>query len=215
MTGRENLRVHAAVLDEEAHARIPGALARVGLADRADDRVGGYSLGMRQRLGVARCLLCDPELMILDEPANGLDPAGIRELRALLRSFVDEGRTVILSSHLLDEVERTCDVAAIVSRGRVVAQGPVAELAGGSAGQVVELRVADAPGAARLLGVRADVVDVAVDGDRLVVELAAAGPDAVRAVVRVLVDAGRVPHAVLPGAARLEDRVLALMEAGA
>ena len=83
---------------------------------------------MRQRLGVARCLLCDPELLILDEPVNGLDPAGILEFRGLVRSLVDEGRTVLLSSHLLDEVEKTCDLAAIVDNGRVVAQGTIAEL---------------------------------------------------------------------------------------
>ena len=86
---------------------------------------------MRQRLGVARCLLCDPELLILDEPVNGLDPAGILEFRGLVRSLVDEGRTVLLSSHLLDEVEKTCDLAAIVDNGRVVAQGTIAELTAG------------------------------------------------------------------------------------
>jgi ABC-2 type transport system ATP-binding protein len=102
---------------------VDGALARVGLTARADERVKAYSLGMRQRLGVARCLLADPELLILDEPMNGLDPAGIQEFRRLIRELVAEGRTVLLSSHLLDEVERTCDVAAIVDQGKVVAQG--------------------------------------------------------------------------------------------
>ena len=84
-----------------------------------------YSLGMRQRLGIARCLLADPALLILDEPMNGLDPAGILEMRHLIRAFVDEGRTVFLSSHLLDEVEKTCDQIAIVDRGRVIVQGAV------------------------------------------------------------------------------------------
>ena len=86
---------------------------------------------MRQRLGVARCLLADPELLILDEPMNGLDPAGILEMRRLIRELVGEGRTVLLSSHLLDEVEKTCDVAAIVDQGRVVAQGTIHELVRG------------------------------------------------------------------------------------
>jgi len=131
LTGRENLHVHAAARGAAAHGRVDAALARVGLARRADDRVKTYSLGMRQRLGVARCLLCDPELLVLDEPVNGLDPAGILEFRGLVRSLVDEGRTVWLSSHLLDEVEKTCDVAAIVDRGHVVAQGTIAELTGG------------------------------------------------------------------------------------
>src|SRR4051812_19126616 len=133
LTGRENLHVHAAARDRAAHDRVDGALERVGLGRRGGDRVGTYSLGMRQRLGVARCLLCDPELLVLDEPVNGLDPAGIIEFRDLVRSLVDEGRTVWLSSHLLDEVEKTCDVAAIVDGGRVVAQGTIAELTGGGA----------------------------------------------------------------------------------
>jgi len=130
LTGRENLRIVAAAREPEAHARIDGALERVGLAHRADDRVKTYSQGMRQRLGVARCLLADPELLLLDEPTNGLDPAGIEEFRGLVRELVDEGRTVVLSSHLLGEVERICDAIAIVDRGRVVVQGPIAELTG-------------------------------------------------------------------------------------
>jgi ABC-2 type transport system ATP-binding protein len=133
LTGRENLTVIAAAREPEAHSRIDGALARVGLSQRADDSVKRYSLGMRQRLGVARSLLADPELLILDEPTNGLDPAGIHEFRDMIRGFVTEGRTVLLSSHLLDEVEKICDQVAIVDRGRVVMQGSIAELA--AAGQ--------------------------------------------------------------------------------
>jgi ABC-2 type transport system ATP-binding protein len=129
LTGRENLQIIAAAREREALERIDGALARVGLAHRADERVKRYSLGMRQRLGVARSLLADPELLILDEPTNGLDPAGIHEFRDMIRGFVAEGRTVLLSSHLLDEVEKICDEVAIVDRGRVVAQGSIAELA--------------------------------------------------------------------------------------
>ena len=114
LSGRENLRVIADVRGEPARARISPALARVGLADRADERVNRNSLGMRQRLGVARVLLADPELLIRDEPTNGLDPGGIVELRAMIRELTEqEGRTVFLSSHLLDEVEKVCDVAAI------------------------------------------------------------------------------------------------------
>src|SRR6266513_1921864 len=129
LTGRENLKIVAAARDRAAAARIDDSLERVGLAHRADDRVKTYSLGMRQRLGIARCLLADPALLILDEPMNGLDPAGILEMRHLIRSFVDEGRTVFLSSHLLDEVEKTCDQVAIVDQGKVVVQGAVAEIA--------------------------------------------------------------------------------------
>ena len=130
LTGRENLAIIAAAREREAHGRIAGALTRVGLAERANDRVATYSQGMRQRLGVARCLLADPELLILDEPMNGLDPAGMKEFRLMIRALVAEGRTVVLSSHLLDEVEKTCDAITIVDRGRVVVQGSIDELTG-------------------------------------------------------------------------------------
>ncbi len=128
LTGRENLRVAAAVRGPEAHDRIEGALGRVGLSDRGRDRVGTYSQGMRQRLGIARCLLADPALLILDEPMNGLDPGGILELRELIGSLTEEGRTVFLSSHLLDEVEKTCAQAAVIDHGRIVEAGPIAAL---------------------------------------------------------------------------------------
>jgi ABC-2 type transport system ATP-binding protein len=132
LTGRENLRIVAAVRGPEVHARIAPALARVGLSERAEEKVKKYSLGMRQRLGVARCLLADPLLLILDEPTNGLDPGGIQEFREMIRTMVEqENRTVFLSSHLLDEVEKICDAAAIVDRGKIIAQGPIAELASG------------------------------------------------------------------------------------
>ncbi|HEX7609956.1 MAG TPA: ABC transporter ATP-binding protein [Solirubrobacteraceae bacterium] len=132
LSGRENLRVVAAVRGPETHARIAPALARVGLSERAGDKVKSYSMGMRQRLGVARCLLADPLLLILDEPTNGLDPGGIQEFREMIRAMVEqEGRTVFVSSHLLDEVEKTCDAAAIVDRGKVITQGTIADLAGG------------------------------------------------------------------------------------
>ncbi len=128
LTGRENLRVIAAARGPEASGHIDGALRRVGMTDRADDRVKTYSQGMRQRLGVARCLLADPELLILDEPMNGLDPGGILEFRTMIGELTGEGRTVFLSSHLLDEVEKTCHAAAVIDRGRIIAQGPISEL---------------------------------------------------------------------------------------
>src|ERR671937_653715 len=131
LTGRENLEIVAAARGHDAARQIDGALERVGLGRRADDRVKTYSLGMRQRLGIARILLADPELLILDEPMNGLDPAGIEETRILIRSLVAEGRTVVLSSHLLDEVEKTVDALAIVDQGRIVVQGSIADLTRG------------------------------------------------------------------------------------
>ncbi|MFZ2112374.1 MAG: ABC transporter ATP-binding protein [Solirubrobacteraceae bacterium] len=133
LSGRENLRIVAAVRGPETQERIAPALQRVGLSERADEKVKKYSLGMRQRLGVARCLLADPLLLILDEPTNGLDPGGIQEFREMIRAMVDqEGRTVFISSHLLDEVEKICDHAAIVDRGKIITQGAIAELAEGS-----------------------------------------------------------------------------------
>jgi ABC-2 type transport system ATP-binding protein len=132
LTGRQNLQILAAAREPAARDRIGPALERVGILHRADDKVSKYSMGMRQRLGVAACLIGDSELLIFDEPMNGLDPAGMRETREMILSLVAEGRTVVLSSHLLDEVERTCDAVAIVDRGSVIRQGPISELLAGA-----------------------------------------------------------------------------------
>jgi len=132
LTGRENLQILAAAREREARDRIEPSLGRVGLSGRADDKVSKYSMGMRQRLGVAACLIGDPQLLILDEPMNGLDPAGMAEMRDMILSLVAEGRTVVLSSHLLDEVERTCDAVAIVDRGKIIRQGAISELLAGA-----------------------------------------------------------------------------------
>ena len=140
MTGRRNLSLLGR-LDGHGPRAVDAALDRVGLAERADDLVKTYSLGMKQRLGLAAALLKDPALLILDEPANGLDPAGIREIRFLLRALADEGRTVLVSSHQLAEVQLTCDSVAIVDRGRTVAAGPVDEVLrlGGTTGLLVRV----------------------------------------------------------------------------
>src|SRR5271166_4541867 len=132
LTGRQNLQILAAAREPASRDRIGPSLERVGLAGRADDKVSKYSMGMRQRLGVAACLIGDPHLLILDEPMNGLDPAGMAEIRDMIVSLVAEGRTVVLSSHLLDEVERTCDAVAIVDRGNIIRQGPITELLSGA-----------------------------------------------------------------------------------
>ena len=166
LTGRENLHVHAAARDRAAHARVAGrAGARRPRPPAPTTRSRRYSLGMRQRLGIARCLLCDPELLILDEPVNGLDPAGILEFRNLVRSLVAEGRTVLLSSHLLDEVEKTCDFAAIVDNGRVMAQGTIAELTSMSDERTIDIVAAPRVKAAGVLaGVPAVARAVEHDG---------------------------------------------------
>jgi ABC-2 type transport system ATP-binding protein len=212
LTGRENLHVHAAARDKSAHTRVDAALERVGLARRADDKVGGYSLGMRQRLGVARCLLCDPELLILDEPVNGLDPAGILEFRNLIHELVAEGRTVLLSSHLLDEVEKTCDVAAIVDKGHVVAQGTIAELVGG---QAREIDIVAAP-RVKAAGVLAGVPAIARAADHngsIRVTLAPDAPadrDVVTDMLGRLLADGIAVERVAPVASSLEDLFLSM-----
>jgi ABC-2 type transport system ATP-binding protein len=132
LTGRQNLQILAAAREPAAKERIGPSLERVGMLHRADDRVSKYSMGMRQRLGVAACLIGDPQLLILDEPMNGLDPAGMQDMRDMILSLVAEGRTVVLSSHLLDEIERTCDAVAIVDRGKIIRQGAIADLLAGS-----------------------------------------------------------------------------------
>jgi ABC-2 type transport system ATP-binding protein len=137
-SGRRNLALLGGLYGVGA-SDVTRALQRVGLAERADDKVKTYSLGMRQRLGLAAALLKDPALLILDEPANGLDPAGMVEMRRMLRGLADEGRTVFVSSHLLAEIQQTCDRVAILSRGACVANGAVSEVL--AAGDRSRLRV--------------------------------------------------------------------------
>jgi ABC-2 type transport system ATP-binding protein len=209
LTGRENLSVIAAAREPEAHDRIDGALARVGLSQRADEHVKRYSLGMRQRLGVARSLLADPELLILDEPTNGLDPAGIQEFRHMIRSFVDEGRTVLLSSHLLDEVEKICDHVAIVDRGQVVAQGSIAELAADGK-QTILVATSDNEEARRILGEHRAIQSVAPENGHVRITL---HPDveadtAAGDISRRLVLGGAAIYRFEPSRVSLEQRFL-------
>src|SRR3954469_970340 len=212
LSGRENLRINAAARDRSAAGRIDAALERVGLAGRADDKVGAYSLGMRQRLGVARCLLPDPELLILDEPMNGLDPAGILEFRGLIRSLVDEGRTVLLSSHLLDEVEKTCDFAAIVDQGRVVAQGAIGELVGGGA-RAIDVVCHGPAEVVQLLAAVPGVTRAADHEGAIRVTLSPEAPVdrvLVTALLRRLLDHGLEVERIAPAATSLEERFLTM-----
>ena len=207
LTGRENLTIVAAARDRAAAGRIDDALGRVGLAQRANDRVKTYSLGMRQRLGIARCLLADPALLILDEPMNGLDPAGILEMRHLIRSFVAEGRTVFLSSHLLDEVEKTCDEVAIVDQGKVILQGAVGAIAA-TGDPTLLIEVDDAARARELLGAESRVAKIEPEGEQLRLTLADGLLPA--AVNELLVRGGIAVSRLEPTRATLEETFLAV-----
>ncbi|MFC7951277.1 AAA family ATPase, partial [Streptomyces sp. NPDC057385] len=145
-------------------ARVGAALERVGLTAAAGKKAKAYSLGMKQRLGLAAALLQPRRLLVLDEPTNGLDPQGMREIRTLIRELAADGTTVFLSSHLLDEIEQVCTHAAVMAQGRLIAQGPVAELAARARGRLV-VTTPDTTDAARVLKERGvgDVV-VAEDG---------------------------------------------------
>jgi len=211
LSGRENLRIVAAVRGLEAYERIEPALGRVGLSERAGHKVKSYSMGMRQRLGVARCLLADPLLLILDEPTNGLDPGGIQEFREMIREMVEqEGRTVFISSHLLDEVEKSCDAAAIVDRGKIVTQGPIAELASGAGARhelIVGVGEGQAQAALAALGSLEAVAEARSSDEGLRVVLAG-DPRSAAAVNAALVGAGVAVVRLEPVRHSLEQRFL-------
>ena len=206
LSGRENLRVISALMTDEATTRIPQVLERVGLAARADERVAAYSLGMRQRLGIARCLLNDAQLLILDEPMNGLDPAGIQEFRMLMASLIEEGRTVLVSSHLLDEIEKTCDMVAIIDQGRLIRQGSIDALREGGAVQLI-VECDDVVRARQLAATVAGVLDTAAGpSGELLCTLSAPGVAA--EVNRALVSAGIAVSRLEPARVTLEERFL-------
>jgi ABC-2 type transport system ATP-binding protein len=211
LTGRENLRLLAAARGGDADERIAPSLARVGLAERADDKVATYSMGMRQRLGVAACMLGDPELLILDEPMNGLDPAGMHEMRTTIQALVDEGRTVMLSSHLLDEVERTCDAVAIVDHGRVIRQGPIDELVRGAGATVVQVDCSDPPAAAQVIEQAGVAAGTTIAEAGLTVTLLAGSPrETVAEINRRLVESGISVYGLQEVRTSLEDWFLSV-----
>jgi ABC-2 type transport system ATP-binding protein len=187
-SGRRNLEILTR-LSGASGGDVTRALERVSLADRAKDPVKTYSLGMKQRLGIAAALLKDPAILVLDEPANGLDPAGIVEVRELIRSLGAEGRTVFVSSHILTEVQQTADRVAILARGRSVKSGPVAEVlaAGGARGLVV--RVADHVAAQRALADAGLPVQLAEDVGGHVLKVEATPEDGER-ITRILAERG-------------------------
>jgi ABC-2 type transport system ATP-binding protein len=202
-SGRRNLELLAGI-DGIPSSTIDEKLELVGLADRASDRVKTYSLGMRQRLGIGAALLRDPEVLILDEPANGLDPAGIKEVRDLVRRLGAEGRTVFVSSHILSEVQHMCDEVAILARGRCVALGPVDEvLSGGSKAVLVRI---DDPEAARSVHARANIESSLVQGGLRV----AVDPNDSSRVTKLLADGGLYLSELRPDEADLETVFLEL-----
>jgi ABC-2 type transport system ATP-binding protein len=211
LTGRENLRLLAAARGSDASQRIGPSLERVGLTQRADDKVASYSMGMRQRLGVASCLLGDPELLILDEPMNGLDPAGMHEMRTMIARLAGEGRTVVLSSHLLDEVQRTCDAVAIVDHGRVIRQGPIDELIRGAGAVVVQVDCAEPARAARLIDQSGLAAGTELADAGLTVTLpAGASRELVAGINQRLVGAGISVYGLREVQASLEDWFLSV-----
>jgi ABC-2 type transport system ATP-binding protein len=149
LSGLNNLRYFAIITNCAGRGDIDKAIEMAGLNERAKDKVRTYSMGMKQRLSVALALMHDPELVILDEPTNGLDPAGIIEFRETIRRLHGNGKTVFLSSHLLSEVEKVCSHVALINRGRILATGSVEELLGRT--KAIWLKVSDADGAVRLL----------------------------------------------------------------
>jgi len=182
-SGRRNLELLAEAGGLSRSAADP-VLERVGLASRADDRFRTYSLGMKQRLGLAAALMKDPEVLVLDEPANGLDPAGLKEVRDLLRSLADEGRTVFLSSHLLGEVQAICDSVAILARGRCIAEGPVHEVLSVRGGNAFVVRAPKIRDAKRILD-KAGFASTS-RGDRSLRVIAT--PDQASAITKTLAD---------------------------
>jgi ABC-2 type transport system ATP-binding protein len=210
LTGRRNLEMCAAFDGGGAADRIDEVLALVELSDRARHRFGGYSHGMRQRLGIAASLLRAPRLLILDEPTTGLDPAGMRDMRALVRRLAGEGITVLLSSHLLDEVEELCDRVAIIRSGRIVYEGSLAELKR-SASTGYRLRTTDDERAFAVARAQPGIDRVERRPDGIAFE---AAEDAVGGLSVALVEAGAAILALTP-VASLEELFFRLTEGDA
>jgi ABC-2 type transport system ATP-binding protein len=214
LTGAENLRMFATV-GGQATAPIPALLDTVGLNGRGDDRYRSYSLGMKQRLGIAAALLGDPQLLILDEPANGLDPQGVREMRSLIGDLAGTGRTVLVSSHDLSELEQVCDWLVLIDTGRSLYQGPTRDLLDGvTAGlAVVPQRPEDQPVLRELLLARGH--DVERRDERLLVGVDGSDISALAASVnQAAFDAGIVLVELSPLRTTLEDRYLAMTTGG-
>ena len=169
LSGWDNLAVLAKSIGDIPKSKVTEVLERVGLLDRAKDQYGHYSMGMKQRLGIASTLLRDPELIILDEPTNGLDPAGTKEIRDLIPKLAHESRAILLCSHLLHEVEMVCSHVAIIKQGTVIVDAPIKELL--SQGSVLQIKVNDVEKATAILSSLSWIKSIKKEGDYLIVDV--------------------------------------------
>jgi len=207
LSGRRNLRLLADYDEPVSRARIEEVLELVELRDRAKDKVGGYSHGMRQRLGIAAALLRAPRLLLLDEPTTGLDPAGMRDMRELVRRLAGEGITILLSSHLLNEVEELCNRVAIIRRGAIVYQGRLRELLDRAA-STYRLHALDPERARAVLLAQPGIGDVRLDG-----ALRFSADEAAVAALTVALGQARVAFtALVPETATLEELFLGMTD---
>jgi ABC-2 type transport system ATP-binding protein len=202
LSARDNLRVWSRIAGAASERRIDAVLEQVGLAARKRDKVRNFSLGMKQRLAVGAAIMHEPEMVILDEPTNGLDPAGIREFRALIRDLAAQGTSVFVSSHILSEVEQMCDDVAILKSGRVVAEGSVAALLRRQIATTIALRTSDDARAMTLLQALPAVMSVTQQDGRLIVETP---PEQAIAVSRALAEQQIWLAEMRPQESNLED----------
>ncbi len=209
LSARRNLQMLAAYDGGDAPQRIGEALDTVELTSRENDRVGGFSHGMRQRLGIAAALLRDPKLLLLDEPATGLDPAGMRDMRLLIKRLASQGMTVLLSSHLLNEVEDVCNRVAIVRSGRIVYEGEIAALKRG-AGSLYRVQTTDDARALAVCRAQPGLTDVRTDDHGKITF--AAGAPAVGLLSQALVESGALITELAPQSVTLEDLFFSFTE---
>jgi ABC-2 type transport system ATP-binding protein len=208
LSGRRNLELLAAYDGHGARSRIDEVLEVVELSDRARDRVGGFSHGMRQRLGIAASLLRAPRLLLLDEPTTGLDPAGMRDMRVLINRLAAQGITIVLSSHLLAEVEDVCNRVAIIRLGEIVYEGAIADLKS-AAGTSYRLLTTDDERALAVCRAQPGISDVRLKNDRI---WFAGDEAAVAELSQALVEAGALIRTLAPQTATLEDLFFSLTE---
>jgi ABC-2 type transport system ATP-binding protein len=209
LSGRRNLELLAAFDGNGAAERIGGALERVELTDRAGDRVGGYSHGMRQRLGIAAALLRDPKLLLLDEPTTGLDPAGMRDMRVLIRRLSQHGITIVLSSHLLTEVEELCNRVAIIQLGKIAYEGEISALKR-SAGASYALSTTDNDRALEVARAQRGIDNARFHQGQ--VWFTSANENTVAELSQALVEAGALIVSLTPQTATLEQLFFSLTE---